>query len=154
MNFSVGGEGVSARRAALPARASIDPGDGGSRFDLWLPVEPLQAVGPDGKDTGRAACRGSSSSLFRFPGAHTVKRWFLGRSRWPRSSKSPNVSFEYYGLPRPFDDEPVALKANIRAVPTGVVYRDGKEIGRIEGGEWKIPELALKTSVAVVEPPS
>ncbi len=55
-----------------------------------------------------------------------------------------NLSFEYYGLPRPFGDEPEALKADIRAVPTGVVYRDGKEIGRLEGGSWKIPELALK----------
>ncbi|MBZ0114532.1 MAG: thioredoxin family protein [Thermoanaerobaculia bacterium] len=55
-----------------------------------------------------------------------------------------NVAFEYYGLPRPFDKEPEALRADIRAVPTGIVYRGGKEIGRIEGAEWKIPELALK----------
>jgi hypothetical protein len=29
-------------------------------------------------------------------------------------------------------------------VPTGVVFRDGKEVGRIAGHEWGIPELALK----------
>jgi thiol-disulfide isomerase/thioredoxin len=54
------------------------------------------------------------------------------------------IAFEYYGLPRPFDKEPEALRADIRAVPTGIVYRNGKEIGRIEGADWRIPELALK----------
>jgi hypothetical protein len=29
-------------------------------------------------------------------------------------------------------------------VPTGIVYVDGKEVGRIVGGEWQMPELAIK----------
>lgn len=51
--------------------------------------------------------------------------------------------FEYYGLPRNFSTDPEAQKAGVRGLPTGVVYVDGKEVGRIVGGSWKIPEMAL-----------
>ena len=54
------------------------------------------------------------------------------------------VQFEYYGLPTGFGNEPEAKRMGITAVPTGVVFRDGKEIGRVDGHEWGIPELALK----------
>jgi hypothetical protein len=32
-------------------------------------------------------------------------------------------------------------------VPTGIVYVGGKEVGRIEGGEWSKPEQALREIV-------
>jgi thiol-disulfide isomerase/thioredoxin len=54
------------------------------------------------------------------------------------------VQFEYYGLPMGFGNEPEAKRMNIEAVPTGVVFRDGREVGRVSGHEWGIPELALK----------
>ena len=54
------------------------------------------------------------------------------------------VRFEFYGLPSPFDKEPEAKRMGITGVPTGVVYRGTKEVGRIAGGEWSIPELAIK----------
>lgn len=55
------------------------------------------------------------------------------------------IRFEYYGLPERFGEEPEAKRLGIRAVPTGVVYVAGREIGRIEGGEWSSPESALRS---------
>ena len=57
------------------------------------------------------------------------------------------VKFEFYGLPMGFGNEPEARRANVRAVPTGVLYSGGKEIARIDGHEWAIPELALKKAL-------
>jgi thiol-disulfide isomerase/thioredoxin len=58
-----------------------------------------------------------------------------------------NLKFEFYGLPSPFNNEPEAKKMGIEGVPTGVVFRGGKEIGRIDGGDWGIPELAIQKVV-------
>lgn len=58
------------------------------------------------------------------------------------------VRFEYYGLPLPFDDEPEAERLGIRGVPTAIVLRDGKEIGRLVGGGWEAPEASLATLLA------
>ena len=54
------------------------------------------------------------------------------------------IQFEFYGLPKAFTGDPRAAKYDIRGVPTGVVFQNGKEIGRINGSEWNIPELTLK----------
>lgn len=54
------------------------------------------------------------------------------------------IRFEFYGLPVPFTNEPEAKRLGITGVPTGVVYRGNRELGRIAGGEFSIPELALK----------
>jgi hypothetical protein len=54
------------------------------------------------------------------------------------------VRFEFYGLPTQFGNEPEAKRMGIDGVPTGVVYRGNQEIGRIAGGDWSIPELAIK----------
>ena len=59
-------------------------------------------------------------------------------------ASSSQVRFEFYGLPSPFDKEPEAKRMGITGVPTGVVYHGTKEVGRIAGGEWSIPELAIK----------
>ncbi len=54
-----------------------------------------------------------------------------------------NIRFEFYGLPRQIRDDPEANRDDIRQVPTGVVYADDREIGRINGVEWRSPEAAL-----------
>lgn len=54
-----------------------------------------------------------------------------------------NINFDFYGLPRGITSDPEATRVDIHAVPTGVIYLDGKEIGRIEGSGWKVPELAI-----------
>ena len=54
-----------------------------------------------------------------------------------------NVTFDFYGLPRGFEGDKEAARFKIEAVPTGVIFRDGKEIGRVSGAGWKVPELAI-----------
>jgi thiol-disulfide isomerase/thioredoxin len=58
------------------------------------------------------------------------------------------VRFEYYGLPSPFSNEPEAKRLKIDAVPTGIVYMAGREVGRIEGSGWSTPEVALRNMLA------
>ncbi|MDX1632214.1 MAG: thioredoxin family protein [Thermoanaerobaculia bacterium] len=64
--------------------------------------------------------------------------------RLARELEGTPIEFDFYGLPRGFGDEPKAAQHDITGVPTAVVFRNGREIGRIEGYEWKIPELTLK----------
>lgn len=54
------------------------------------------------------------------------------------------IDFEFYGLPHGFGDEPEARKHGVTAVPTGIVFVDGKEAGRIQGQSWLRPEQVLQ----------
>jgi len=56
------------------------------------------------------------------------------------------IKIEYYGLPQgaAFAEDPEIQGKDITGVPTGIVYIDGKEVGRISGNAWKVPELAIK----------
>lgn len=60
------------------------------------------------------------------------------------------VGFVYYGLPRPpaawVDAE--VKRMGVREVPTGIVYVDGREVGRIVKSAWLKPEEALRDIVA------
>jgi thiol-disulfide isomerase/thioredoxin len=56
--------------------------------------------------------------------------------------QNPKLRFEYFGLPRDFND-PEAKKAGIHSVPTGIVYINGREAGRITGEGWTSPEVLL-----------
>lgn len=60
-------------------------------------------------------------------------------------SGSP-VQIEYYGVPSGFQDDE-AKRLGVNSVPTGIVYVGGREVGRISGFEWNIPELAIKKLV-------
>lgn len=53
------------------------------------------------------------------------------------------LSFEYYGLPRGFQGDTEATKYNIESVPTGVIFVNGREVGRLQGNDWRQPEAAL-----------
>lgn len=53
------------------------------------------------------------------------------------------VRFDFYGLPPGVSSDPEAGRMGITGVPTGVVFVDGREVGRISGGSWKVPELAV-----------
>jgi thiol-disulfide isomerase/thioredoxin len=57
--------------------------------------------------------------------------------------KGGRIRFEYFGLPTGFGKEPAAQQNKIKAVPTGIVYANGKEIGRINGNGWLAPETTL-----------
>jgi thiol-disulfide isomerase/thioredoxin len=62
--------------------------------------------------------------------------------------KNPKIKFEYFGLPRDFND-PEAKRVGIRSVPTGIVYVNGKEVGRIISDGWNAPEVLLNKILAV-----
>lgn len=58
--------------------------------------------------------------------------------------KGTKVKFEYYGLPQEkMSDDPEAKKVNVKGVPTGIVYVNGKEMGRLQGNSWDAPEESL-----------
>ena len=59
------------------------------------------------------------------------------------------VKFEYVGLQRPPEawKDPEVKRLKVNGVPTGIVYRDGKEIGRITGESWGAPEIQLNKIV-------
>ncbi len=61
------------------------------------------------------------------------------------------IHIEYYGLPRGWGNHPVAGPLKIRAVPTAVVFINGKEVGRIKGEQWASPEEAI---MEIIEHPS
>ena len=59
--------------------------------------------------------------------------------------KNPKINFEYYGIQPPPDgwQDPEVKRLSVKAIPTGIVYMNGKEIGRIEGTAWTSPEVQL-----------
>lgn len=54
-----------------------------------------------------------------------------------------SLKFEFYGLPRSFSGDLEAKRDAVKSVPTGIVFVDGKEVGRIAGNDWRKPEQAL-----------
>lgn len=59
--------------------------------------------------------------------------------------KGSPFQFEYYGLPQRFANEPEAKKYRVDGVPTGIVFVDGKEVGRISRADWESPETRLNS---------
>lgn len=55
-----------------------------------------------------------------------------------------NIEFDFYGLPQGFGDEPQAKEHGVDAVPTGIVFVDGREAGRVQGNKWLRPEAAIR----------
>ncbi|MGH9382000.1 MAG: thioredoxin family protein [Thermoanaerobaculia bacterium] len=51
--------------------------------------------------------------------------------------------FRYYGLPEAMGEDPVTKRLGLRGVPTGIVYRNGEEIGRLYGTSFERPETGL-----------
>jgi thiol-disulfide isomerase/thioredoxin len=62
--------------------------------------------------------------------------------------RNTSVSFQYFGVSRNFGIETEVQKNKITAVPTGIIYLGGKEIGRIEGASWDAPEVAVVDALA------
>jgi thiol-disulfide isomerase/thioredoxin len=61
--------------------------------------------------------------------------------------KGSKIQFEYYGLEKGLNDG-ASKQFGIHAVPTGVVYSNGKEIGRLGTADWVAPETALASLLA------
>ncbi|HEV7669429.1 MAG TPA: thioredoxin family protein [Thermoanaerobaculia bacterium] len=61
--------------------------------------------------------------------------------------KGSKIQIEYYGLAKGLGDAD-SKKFGIQSVPTGVVYSNGKEIGRLNAADWAAPETALAALLA------
>ena len=55
------------------------------------------------------------------------------------------VTFEFHGLPPPPAawSTKEALQMRVRRLPTGLIFVDGKMVGRLEGNDWIKPEASL-----------
>lgn len=64
--------------------------------------------------------------------------------------KGTKVRFEYFGVPKKgMANVPEFKKLALDGVPSGVVYVNGREVGRILGGNaWETPEVTLSSIVA------
>ena len=60
--------------------------------------------------------------------------------------KGSKIKFEYFGLPKSgLSDVPEAKRFGINSVPTGIIFINGKEAGRLTGNAWTSPETSLAT---------
>lgn len=55
-----------------------------------------------------------------------------------------SIAFDYYGVPDSYSGDAEMEKKDVHGVPTGIVYVGGREVGRIVGNDWRVPELAIK----------
>jgi thiol-disulfide isomerase/thioredoxin len=60
--------------------------------------------------------------------------------RLARELAGSKVKIDFYGLPHGFTNDATAQRYNVKSVPTGIVYKDGKEVGRISADGWALPE--------------
>jgi thiol-disulfide isomerase/thioredoxin len=67
--------------------------------------------------------------------------------RLARELAGSKVKFDFYGLPHGFSNDAQAQRYGVKAVPTGIVYVNGKEVGRISGDGWESPEATLRNLV-------
>ena len=68
--------------------------------------------------------------------------------RLARELAGSKVKFDFYGLPHGFSNDAQAQRFGVKQVPTGVVFKNGKEIGRINNDGWASPETTLKNLVS------
>ena len=61
--------------------------------------------------------------------------------------KNPKIKFEFYGMPLPASKDPLGVELEIKDFPTGILYVDGKEIGRASGHSWRMPDMALHNAL-------
>ncbi|MEM9291505.1 MAG: thioredoxin family protein [Acidobacteriota bacterium] len=59
------------------------------------------------------------------------------------------VKVNYYGLDKGFGDNEEARSRDIQSVPTGIVYVEGKEVGRLEAIGWSRPEHGLLSALGL-----
>jgi len=80
---------------------------------------------------------------------HFCKRFLPNAIKVDEILAGSKVAFEYYGLPQPPAawKDPEAVRLKVTGVPTGIVYINGKEAGRIQGGDWAQVERRIATLI-------
>jgi hypothetical protein len=68
--------------------------------------------------------------------------------RLARELQGSKVKIDFYGLPHGFANDPQAQRYGVKSVPTGIVFKNGKEVGRISADGWAVPENTLRNLVS------
>jgi thiol-disulfide isomerase/thioredoxin len=63
--------------------------------------------------------------------------------RIARELAGSKVKVDFYGLPHGFANDAQAQRFNVKSVPTGIVFKNGKEVGRISADGWAAPEATM-----------
>ncbi len=61
---------------------------------------------------------------------------------------SNQLAVTFHGVPQGDEADDMADQMRITGLPTGIVRRDGKEVARITGEDWKAPEASLAKLLA------
>lgn len=152
--FSVGTDGASVnvdgRTVALEERASLT---GAHQADELINYDPAYARGAASYSPNESLIqdlRGQDKDIrvevFFNSKCGVCKKMVPRIIKLDQVLEDDVVQFSYYGVPDSYKD-PEMEKKDITGVPTGIVYVNGKEVGRIVGGQWKIPELAIKNTI-------
>ena len=86
---------------------------------------------------------GSGARLLRHLVPRSAADWCRGSCGWPKKLRARRFNFEYYGLPQPMSDDPIAKQEDLHGVPTAIVYVGGKEVKRLSGADLNSPEKAI-----------
>lgn len=110
-----------------------------------LYVKGAKDYRPDAATISRLKQQGQPVKVKVFFGSWCphCQRTVPGAVRVAEELAGSKIDFDFYGVKRGFGDDPEAKKADIDAVPTAVVYVNGREAGRIEENDWNAPERAL-----------
>jgi len=76
----------------------------------------------------------------------TCKRYVPGILDVEGRLEDAGVKFTYYGIDKPpkgWKDESL-VEAGVNKLPTGIVTRNGRELGRIIGNDWRTPVRCLE----------
>ena len=149
--FEVGATGFSAtvggKQLALEARASLTGPQSAAALKEYDPgyVRSASAYSPNQKlvDQLKGRSEPVRVRVFFNSKCSVCKQMVPRVIRVQEALEGSKIQFEYYGLPDQFSEDPIAARLNVHGVPTGIVYVGGKEVGRIVGGRWRTPELAL-----------
>jgi thiol-disulfide isomerase/thioredoxin len=108
--------------------------------------EGAKAYRPDGEAIAALRKSGKPVTVRVYFGSWCsfCKRYLPNLLRVEDELKGSKVKVEYFGLPHDMND-PEAKRLKVSGVPTGIVYINGKEAGRITGNSWSAPETSLTT---------
>ncbi len=152
--FSVDQKGASAnvdgKTVALATRASLLGPHKASELTAYDPAYARGAAAYTPNETLIASLKEKAKNVrvqvFFNSKCHVCKAMVPRIIKLDSELDDSVVHFDYYGVPDSFTD-PLMKEKGVDGVPTGIVYVNGKEVGRIIGGQWKIPELALKNTL-------
>lgn len=65
-----------------------------------------------------------------------------------QEAQGTRLTVRYHGVPADGAPDPLADQVGVRALPTGVLRRDGKEVARMDVDDWEHPDKSLARLVA------